>query len=104
MSIPHLPVRSPLPNPDLWSSELSGLLISDLGWFTDPRTLGHPGIPLHPDLEWFDPDVVRDALSAMQDPSTTLTVLLTGRRRTLYGDRVVEICMNLKPLAMPFDM
>ncbi|TPX40585.1 hypothetical protein SeMB42_g05935 [Synchytrium endobioticum] len=96
--------RSPLPNPNLWSPELAGLLISDLGWFTDPRTLGHPGIPLHPDIDWFDRDVVKDALSAMQDPTNTLAVLLTGRRGSLYGDRVVEICMNLKPDPLPFDI
>ncbi|TPX33039.1 hypothetical protein SmJEL517_g03976 [Synchytrium microbalum] len=96
--------RSPLPNPNLWSPELSGLLISDLGWFTDPRTLGSPGIPEEPDMSWFDPDVVKDALLAIQEPQTTLTVLLTGRRRSLYGTRVVDTCLNLKPDALPFDI
>ncbi|KAJ1562480.1 hypothetical protein HK096_009196 [Nowakowskiella sp. JEL0078] len=50
--------RSPLPNPDLWSTKFVNSLVGDCGWFVEPRTLASPQIPETPDASWFDEKIL----------------------------------------------
>ncbi|KAJ3119035.1 hypothetical protein HDU96_003210 [Phlyctochytrium bullatum] len=87
--------RSPLPNPDLWAPEVLGTLISDCGWFVEPRSLRSPYIPSSPDKSWWDLDVIAEVRKAMQQArssGTAVVALLTGRRHDLFADRIRELC------------
>ncbi|KAJ3107353.1 hypothetical protein HDU97_004234 [Phlyctochytrium planicorne] len=87
--------RSPLPNPQLWAPEVLGTLISDCGWFVEPRTLRHPYIPASPDPSWWDLDVVAEVRKAMKsatEDGDSVVTLLTGRRHDLFADRIRELC------------
>ncbi|TPX72948.1 hypothetical protein SpCBS45565_g00357 [Spizellomyces sp. 'palustris'] len=95
--------RSPLPNPALWSDELRGALISDCGWFAEPRTLHPPFIPECPGDDWWDTETIRDVQKACAYKEETVTVLLTGRRHDLFGERIKRMCeMHNPPLT--FDL
>ncbi|ORY36296.1 hypothetical protein BCR33DRAFT_479951 [Rhizoclosmatium globosum] len=90
--------RSPLPNPNIWSNELRGSVISDCAWFLEPRTLSPPYIPDTPDFSWWDARVVQsvlDLLKRREDGESVLIVLLTGRRHDLFHDRISELCRGL---------
>ncbi|KAI9346411.1 hypothetical protein DFJ73DRAFT_660541 [Zopfochytrium polystomum] len=91
--------RSPLPNPEVWASDLHGALISDCGWFTEPRTLSAPYVPEQPDLSWWDADVLADVRRAMREEEHSIRVLLTGRRHDLFYRRI----RSLVDLADPSD-
>ncbi|KAI8855285.1 hypothetical protein BC829DRAFT_485782 [Chytridium lagenaria] len=87
--------RSPLPNAHLWAPEVLGTLISDCGWFVEPRTLRDPFIPASPDPSWWDLDVVaqvRKAMKEAREDGNAIVTLLTGRRHDLFGDRINDIC------------
>ncbi|KAJ3162694.1 hypothetical protein HDU86_003667 [Geranomyces michiganensis] len=84
--------RSPLPNRAIWSDSLRGALISDCGWFQDPRTLQPPYVPAAPGAEWWHPETVAEIVASGAAASTTLRVLLTGRRRDRFDARVREMC------------
>ncbi|KAJ3204295.1 hypothetical protein HDU67_009655, partial [Dinochytrium kinnereticum] len=92
--------RSPLPNPNLWAPEVLGTLISDCGWFVEPRTLRDPYIPASPDPSWWDLDVVKEVREAMRSASEqgdSIVTLLTGRRHDLFADRIRELCHAFDP-------
>ena len=93
--------RSPLPNPKLWSSKLIGKLISDCCWFYDERTLCAPYIPSVPSNEWWNSDLVRKVEEALQEPNN-LVILLTGRNRGKFGNRIKELCRIKQDPALPF--
>ncbi|KAJ3183680.1 hypothetical protein HDU85_002109 [Gaertneriomyces sp. JEL0708] len=95
--------HSPLPSTELWSDTLAGALIGDCGWFSEPKTLQPPYIPDAPSEEWWDPEVVRAAREGIKDKQRTLTVLLTGRRHDLFGDRIIKMCQALNP-PLKFDL
>ncbi|KAJ3155067.1 hypothetical protein HDU89_007257 [Geranomyces variabilis] len=86
--------RSPLPNRELWSDSLRGALISDCGWFQDPRTLESPYVPTAPGPEWWHAETVAEIARSRAGASTTLCVLLTGRRRDRFYTRVREMCRS----------
>lgn len=86
--------KSPLPNPNLWSSKLVGKLISDCSWFYDQRTLSFPFIPESPGDEWFNADIVTQITKASLKQEN-LIILLTGRNRSIFGDRVKQLCKSL---------
>ncbi|KAJ3357088.1 hypothetical protein HDU83_008595 [Entophlyctis luteolus] len=86
--------RTPLPSAALWSGDLRGSIISDCAWFCDSRTLSSPFVPEHPDASWWDPYVVNAAIAAHKDPSSVV-VLLTGRRRDLFNERIEQLCKLL---------
>ncbi|KAJ3011164.1 hypothetical protein HKX48_006988 [Thoreauomyces humboldtii] len=88
--------RSPLPNADLWSDNLLGALISDCGWFQESRTLRHPYIPETPDATWWHAETVAKVEECLEAGrrSDTVTVLLTGRRRDRFGERIERMCRD----------
>jgi hypothetical protein len=89
--------RSPHPNPQLWESHLVGQLVSQLGWFLEPRTLS--SIEQH-DTSWFISEVVHEVRTASADPHT-ITILLTGRLRTLFLEHIQTI---LAKETLTFDL
>ena len=95
--------RSPLPNRKLWHAELLGALLADCSWFSDARTLSPPYIPDRPGLEWWDEDVVAAARAAIARKSDTISVLMTGRRHHVFGDRIPRIAASLEP-PLDFDL
>lgn len=82
---------SPLPSSKLWTSQLRGLIASDLGWFTSLETLSKEGVS----AEWFHDVITEKALDRINDPNT-LAVLLTGRRRTFLS-QIRYLCMTHSP-------
>ncbi|KAJ3123906.1 hypothetical protein HK098_001551 [Nowakowskiella sp. JEL0407] len=113
--------RSPLPNHELWSSELHGSLIGDCGWFKERRTLAAPHIPEVPDESWFDVKIKDKVLKLLSERkvkkseeegddddgewvSDSIVVLMTGRRLDLFGERIISICKSLKPVPLNFDL
>jgi hypothetical protein len=81
--------KSPLPNPDLWTHSFLGTIVSDCQWFCDPRTLSAPYVPQIPSTEWWNHEIVE---IAKERSPTTLNVLLTGRRKELFLQRITELC------------
>ncbi|KAI9101388.1 hypothetical protein DFS34DRAFT_468711 [Phlyctochytrium arcticum] len=94
--------RSPLPNQALWSDALRGALMSDCGWFSEPRTLLSPYIPQTPGPEWWDSDVLSHVFSNLQRKDT-VNVLLTGRRHDMFSERIRELCESHEP-PLAFDL
>ncbi|KAJ3181727.1 hypothetical protein HDU87_000745 [Geranomyces variabilis] len=88
--------RSPLPNRAIWSDTLRGALISDCGWFQDSRTLESPYVPTAPGPEWWHAETVAEIARSRAAASTTLRVLLTGRRRDRFYARVREMCRSYR--------
>lgn len=93
--------RSPLPNRDLWSDHLRGALISDCGWFQEPRTLAPPYVPEAPGPAWWHTETLGAIAAAATARADTLVVLLTGRRHDRFGARIRQMCESR---ALPFDM
>ncbi|KAI8903515.1 hypothetical protein EDD86DRAFT_214629 [Gorgonomyces haynaldii] len=83
---------SPLPNPSIWMPNFVGQIISDLSWFQQKETLAYPYIPQQP--QWFDTDVIQSIPKGFR-------VLLTGRRRDLFHDRILEL-LSQQPIE--FDL
>jgi hypothetical protein len=81
--------KSPLPNPDLWTHSFLGTIVSDCQWFCDPRTLSVPYVPQIPPAEWWNNEIVE---IAKQRSPTTLNVLLTGRRKEFFQERITQLC------------
>ncbi|RKP09311.1 hypothetical protein THASP1DRAFT_28892 [Thamnocephalis sphaerospora] len=100
--------KSPLPNPRLWHHSLAGRLMSpEVGWFHDVRTLSEPFVVCRGETtdqvpsrrgssnssnaaHWFAANVLHEARTAIA-ASDTFTVLLTGRLRSVYYARIVEL-------------
>ncbi|KAI9225462.1 MAG: hypothetical protein DHS80DRAFT_4781, partial [Piptocephalis tieghemiana] len=84
--------RSPVPSRRLWHSSLIGRLKSpELGWYHHPLTLQEPYVQCgHGDASWFNTPILREARQAIQDPHS-LTLLLTGRSRSVYQDRILQL-------------
>ena len=85
--------KSPLPSQELWTPSFVGTIISDCQWFSDHRTLAHPYLPLSPNDDWWNIDIVSKAKTSLTQKDT-LTVLLTGRRKQIFHDRILELCKN----------
>ncbi|KAI8830100.1 hypothetical protein BJ741DRAFT_621104 [Chytriomyces cf. hyalinus JEL632] len=90
--------RSPLPSADLWAADLRGCVISDCAWFLEPRTLAAPYIPEVPDVSWWDERVVERVrkLRTADDRDQNLVIVLTGRRRDLFYNRIEQLCRGLE--------
>ncbi|KAJ3076405.1 hypothetical protein HK102_005426 [Quaeritorhiza haematococci] len=95
--------RSPLPNPDLWAPDVIGTIISECGWFQEPKTLSPPYLPEIPDETWWDADMLRSAQESLSRPHDTITVLLTGRRHDRFSARIEHMCRGLSN-PLNFDM
>ncbi|KAJ3092606.1 ribonuclease T2-like [Physocladia obscura] len=109
--------RSPQPSPQLWASEARGMLISECGWFMEPRTLSESlGVGVAVDGEgsdcWWEQQLLgqlralrrqdKQQNEQRQEPeepqqelqlqqrhdSAALFVLLTGRRHDLFHARI----------------
>ncbi|KAI9202873.1 uncharacterized protein BJ171DRAFT_444054 [Polychytrium aggregatum] len=93
--------RSPNPNPDLWTPTFQGAIKGDCSWFAETRTLDPPYVPDQPDSSWWDAETVKEARRSIADPSSA-TVLMTGRRRDVYYDRIKSLCSFLNP-SLDFD-
>ncbi|KAJ3328358.1 hypothetical protein HDU76_010112 [Blyttiomyces sp. JEL0837] len=98
--------RSPLPNPNLWTPDLVGALISDCGWFLEPRTLLAPFVPAKPDLSWWDESVLSVVQKTMlENGDDTVIVLLTGRRHDLFAERIKQLVQSLDDIyPVAFDI
>ncbi|RKP12611.1 hypothetical protein BJ684DRAFT_20857 [Piptocephalis cylindrospora] len=94
--------RSPVPSRRLWHTSLLGRLKSpELGWYHHPLTLQEPYVRCRPgDRSWFNPPVLHATRRAIEDPRT-LTVLLTGRSRASYQDRIHQL---LQTQNLDFDL
>ncbi|KAI8823304.1 hypothetical protein BJ741DRAFT_634377 [Chytriomyces cf. hyalinus JEL632] len=90
--------RSPNPSTDLWASNLRGSIISDCAWFLEPRTLAASHIPEVPDQSWWDQRVIERVreLRTGNSANGNLVIVLTGRRRDVFYDRVEELCKGLE--------
>ncbi|KAJ1559707.1 hypothetical protein HK405_009623 [Cladochytrium tenue] len=86
--------RSPLPNPEIWASDMVGTLVSDCGWFSESRTLAPPFLPEVPDASWWDQDVVEEVRRSVA-AGDALTVLLTGRRRDVFLPRISRLAATI---------
>ncbi|KAI9138464.1 hypothetical protein BKA69DRAFT_1040862 [Paraphysoderma sedebokerense] len=82
--------RSPQPCRSLWDRKLCGSLISDLGWFCDHRTISL--------CTWKDratgfvDTVLESVQTSINSPNkSTLTVLLTGRRRDIFHSHLISL-------------
>ncbi|KAI8051550.1 hypothetical protein BDF22DRAFT_734522 [Syncephalis plumigaleata] len=92
---------SPLPNPRLWHRSLIGRLMSpEVGWFRDARTLSEPFVICRksttggsPTCEWFSTHVLQRVRDVIDDTGT-LTILLTGRSRSVYHARITELLLE----------
>ncbi|KAJ3393768.1 hypothetical protein HDU92_007513 [Lobulomyces angularis] len=93
---------SPMPNVNIWTSELLGHLISDCGWFIAPETLSEPYIPKKPSSDWFDEECVKQVIQEQQRVDT-FVILLTGRRRDLFKERIEEL-INTSDFGFNFDL
>ncbi|KAJ3407748.1 hypothetical protein HDU80_007967 [Chytriomyces hyalinus] len=90
--------RSPNPSTDLWASNLRGSIISDCAWFHEPRTLAASHIPEVPDQSWWDQRVIERVreLRTGNSANGNLVIVLTGRRRDIFYDRIEELCKGLE--------
>ncbi|EGC30975.1 hypothetical protein DICPUDRAFT_157215 [Dictyostelium purpureum] len=106
--------KSPEPNPALWTSQVIGKIKSmpsennGFGWFQDTITLDEPYVPASPSEDWFNMNVLNDALNSYKDQNNVVC-LLTGRT-TLYSniiDRILKSAnlnfhhKGLKPINIP---
>jgi hypothetical protein len=85
--------NSPLPNPKLWTKSFMGKILSDCQWFCDIRTLSDPYIPNVPGDEWWNDEILNKAKASLAE-SDTLTILLTGRRKVPFLDRIRNLCLQ----------
>jgi hypothetical protein len=92
--------KSPLPNRKLWTKPLAGKIISDCQWFLEKRTLQFPYIPLIPGEEWWNMELVEEA-KRLLECKDTLTILMTGRRKSMFDERICELC---KQRNIPFNL
>ena len=92
--------KSPLPNPEIWSSNFLGKIISDCQWFLEERTLGVPGLPSVPGPEWWNLSILETAKRSISTKDT-LTILMTGRRKSVFECRILEL---LKQQNLVFDL
>ncbi|KAJ2993948.1 hypothetical protein HDV02_001949 [Globomyces sp. JEL0801] len=91
-----------MPNNEIWSKSLVGKIIADCQWFFDARTLQSPYLPDIPTLDWWNVEIVQKALDSIKDPNT-ITILMTGRRKHLFEDRIIQLCNQLStPLDFHF--
>ncbi|XJO75368.1 hypothetical protein BDV3_006060 [Batrachochytrium dendrobatidis] len=95
--------RSPLPSSDLWTPALKGKVMADCAWFSEPRTLETPYIPLVPENTWWHDETIAHALNALSNKNT-LTVLLTGRRHDRFSARIQKLCLSKQPEPLAFDL
>lgn len=100
--------RSPIPNRRMWTDEsLLTMIKGEFNWFQDPRTLRPPYVPLEPQLSWFIDHVLGAASAAnkaQRDPEERknhIVMLLTGRLRANFRDRILEI---LRSTELTFDV
>lgn len=94
--------RSPQPSWDLFTAHLRGQLCGDLAWFQEPELMAEPLLPLIPSRNWWHEATVLDAAAALKDPSC-LTIMLTGRRLSLFGPRIQKLCMDCIITPLMFD-
>jgi len=80
--------RSPA-KPALWKG----------GWWGKAESLNPPCVPQAPDSDWWVSDVVGKAKEAASDPSS-MTVLMTGRGKAVFSDRVLEL---ISGIGLDFD-
>ncbi|KAJ3239378.1 hypothetical protein HDU81_006056 [Chytriomyces hyalinus] len=67
-------------------------------WFHEPRTLAASHIPEIPDESWWDQrviDRVRE-LRTGNSANGNLVIVLTGRRRDIFYDRIEKLCKGLE--------
>ncbi|KAJ9443244.1 hypothetical protein DIPPA_51862 [Diplonema papillatum] len=81
--------RSPVPNPELYTTQEIGTLKGNGGWFHLPATLNPPVVPVEPGEEFWIPSARQAAEKALSDLDSD-AILLTGRS-TLYRNRIIEI-------------
>lgn len=62
-------------------------------WYRAPESLGDPYVPAIPSQEWWNQEMVDRALEVAADPDR-VGVLMTGRRRGIFFDRVVQLCTD----------
>lgn len=82
---------NPTPTRELWTSKEYGVL--NEAWYRAPESLNTPYVPALPDGEWWNQEMVDRALEVAADPDR-VGVLMTGRRRVFFFDRVIELCVN----------
>ena len=95
--------RSPEPNPCLYASDLRGRLMSECQWFQCTELLNPPLMDVIPSQEWWHEPTVARAISSIKDP-TVLAILLTGRRHTLFSDRVKQLCLTCSFGSLEFPL
>lgn len=100
---------SPLPNPELWSSEVVGSVISNCNWFQQLKTLSFPYIPDIPGPDWWDGGVVDTVMNANIDDgsntnSKTLKILLTGRLDSIFSPRIHHLIATCSCGNLDFDL
>ncbi|RKP00788.1 hypothetical protein CXG81DRAFT_26532 [Caulochytrium protostelioides] len=95
--------RSPQPNPAVWTADAARDLIHFGGWFATPWTLGPPGIAPAVDASWWIDHVADAARAALAQPAATrpLVVMMTGRRRDRFADRIRTLC---EQAGLAFDL
>ena len=85
--------RSPVPNPALWHRSLiQRLKTPELGWYHNVQTLSEPFVycvKKNAHL-WFIPSTTKAVRQSQKNPNA-LTVLLTGRNRDIYYNRIIEL-------------
>ena len=59
--------------------------------FMHERTLNSPFISLQPSNEWWNMEIINLVEKSISEEDI-LTILLTGRRKDLFHDRIVELC------------
>lgn len=100
--------KSPLPSSKIWykgplreyiteqnifrSVSSLGHIISYLGWFHTAETLAYPYIPQTPDETWWDEKMFCTYREAREKGD--ICVLLTGRTKGVYIERVKQLCMD----------
>jgi hypothetical protein len=84
--------RSPSP-PPWWEGK---------SWWVSPASLGPPCVPREPGLDWWNEEVLDEALNSTRDPEV-LAVLLTGRNYNLGGYRW-RVPKLLSQVGLDFDI
>ncbi|CAG8439758.1 12093_t:CDS:2 [Ambispora leptoticha] len=96
---------SPLPNPNLWDSQMIARLMNvnliGKGWFQDSRSLDTTSFPEKISWRsWWNETTVSYVRQSVSDPNA-LTVLLTGRLYSTFHERIKSI---LSPQNLFFDV
>ncbi|EGG22610.1 OB fold-containing protein [Cavenderia fasciculata] len=91
--------KSPEPNPELWTPSMVGKLKAmpsedGLGWFQETATLDDPYVPSTPSLDWFNENVLKQAIQSINTPDT-ITCLLTGRT-FIYEEIIKRILKSVQ--------